>query len=81
MVDPASVQSRQELVAFITGLGQDLMANEAAWENSTLERYLEALAGWTSDMDGWFSNRKEVEPDQPTWSLVAQMLLAASMYE
>lgn len=43
--------------------------------------YLGALAAWIEDMPGWFANRGEKEPEQPTWALVAHMLRAASMRE
>jgi hypothetical protein len=52
-----------------------------AWENPTLDRYLEALAAWLTDLEGWYAHRQEPMPDQPDWSLVAQMLAAASVYE
>jgi hypothetical protein len=32
-------------------------------------------------MDGYFKNRGEKVPDTPTWQTLAQMLLAARMYE
>ena len=76
-----AVQSRGDLVAFIHALRSDLAANEPAWENPTLGRYLEALAAWTNDMDGAFHNQGKEVPPQPTWQLVAAMLYAAHRYE
>jgi len=76
-----SVQTRQDLAAFALELREDLIQNEARWENPTLERFLEAFAAWCTDMPGYFSNRGEQEPPQPSWNLVANMLMAASEYE
>ncbi|BCW08331.1 fumarylacetoacetate hydrolase family protein [Arthrobacter sp. NtRootA1] len=51
------------------------------WENSDLESFPEALSAWTRDMDGYFANLGEPVPDEPSWRLIAQMLLAARVYE
>ena len=75
------VQSRQDLIAFIAALRRDLERNEPEWENPTLDRYLEALAAWTEDMDGYFRNRGEEVPAEPSWRLIADMLYAAHIYE
>jgi hypothetical protein len=69
------------LADFIRELQTELQAGDVTWENPTLERYLGALAAWTEDMDGYFANQGLIEPAQPSWSLVARMLLAASLYE
>ena len=75
------VQSRHDLVAFIDALRGDLAANDSAWENPTLDRYLAALAAWTNDMDGYFHNQGQDVPPEPTWQLIAAMLYAAHLYE
>lgn len=33
--------------------------------NPTLDHYLEALAGWIRDLDGWFTNQGKPIPTQP----------------
>lgn len=80
-VEPEDVRSRADLAKFILQLRDDLVSNPDSWENPDLERYLEALGAWTADMDGWFANRGDNEPAQPSWSLVAHMLYAAVIYE
>lgn len=75
------VATREELADFVEALRADLVKNERDWENPTLERYLEALAAWIRDSPGYFLNRGESVPDEPSWSLVAQMLYAAHLYE
>lgn len=76
-----SVGSRADLVRFVSMLRDDLLANEESWENPSLDLYLEALGAWVKDMDGYFRNQNTVEPPQPSWRLVAQILFAASVYE
>lgn len=76
-----AVQSRQDLAAFVLELRENLLADDTEWENPPLERFLEALAAWCTDMPGYFHNLGRPQPQQPDWNLVAQMLLAASIYE
>ena len=76
-----AVRTRHDLARFVDALRRDLDANEEAWENPTLDRYLEALSGWIADMEGWFANRGVPEPEQPDWNLVGHMLYAAKVYE
>jgi hypothetical protein len=75
------VQTRHDLVGFIQTLHRDLATNGSEWENPTLDRFLEALAAWTEDMDGYFRNRGQKVPSEPTWQLIADMLHAAHLYE
>ena len=75
------VGAREELATFIPRLQNELVLNPHRWENCSLPAYLDALAAWVEDMDGYFKNRGEPVPASPTWKLVGQMLLAAGMYE
>jgi hypothetical protein len=75
------VETRDGLAEFIGDLLRDLSQRPENWENPTLDRYLEALSAWVSDMPGWFEGQGMSEPTEPSWTLVAQMLLAASIYE
>lgn len=75
------VRTREDLARFVGLLQEDLRVNVQEWENVTLEDFLSALGGWVSDMPGWFRNQGMAEPDQPTWNLLAQLLLAAAVYE
>jgi hypothetical protein len=77
-----TINTRQDLAEFIQALLEDLKANQEEWENPQLERYLEALAAWTKDMDGYFRNvQGHPAPEQPTWRLIGRMLIAARIYE
>jgi hypothetical protein len=80
-VDVDAVRTREDLARFVVALRQDLLANQAAWENPTLERFLGALAAWCIDMPGYFHNQGVEVPEQPDWNLVPRMLTAASIYE
>lgn len=76
-----TVSSREDLVVFIDGLADSLRDEPEVWENDTLERFLRAWSAWIEDMEGFFTGRNLQTPDTPSWSLVAEMLLAARVYE
>lgn len=75
------IQSKADLVEFIEALGRDLQENAESWENVTLENYLSALARWLEDSDGYYRNQNRPIPQSPSWRNVAEMLIAAKMYE
>ncbi len=76
----AAIQTRSDLVLFIQALRDDLRNRPQGWENMTLESFLEAIAAWTSDMDGYYRNVNAGEPI-PSWKTFGEMLIAASTYE
>lgn len=76
-----SIRSREDFVAFVKALRKDLCDNPTTWENTDLGRFLEALAAWVEDMDGFYSNQGKPVPQQPDWQIASDMLMAAKMYE
>ena len=77
----ADVETREDAAETVRAMLSDLRSHPGAWENATLERYLEALAASLTDLDGAYATRGEKLPDQPTWRLVAELLVMASDYE
>lgn len=73
--------SREELAAFLAELADSVVKEPERWENSDLVDFLRAWAAWLEDMDGYFLNQGEPVPSAPSWQLIAQMLLAARVYE
>ena len=53
----------------------------APWPNDSLETFLDGLAGWLEDCDGWYANRGEPAPESMDWTLFGQALEAACHYE
>ena len=80
--DISDVESRADLAAFVEALARDSSRNRAGWENVDLGRYLEAVAAWINDMDGYYDNlRGEPAPETPSWRTLARILATASIYE
>ena len=72
-VDPSSVETREDTIAVIGAMTADLHLHPEAWENPTLERFLEAL--------GALLESRWLQAEEPSWRLVAEALVSASGYE
>jgi hypothetical protein len=77
----ADVVTREDAARTVRSMLTDLQNHPGAWENSTLERFLEGLATSLTDLDTAYAVRGEQLPEQPTWRLVAELLVMASDYE
>jgi hypothetical protein len=75
-----TVQTQQAFSSFIRALRTDLKQNGQAWENADLDAFLEAIAGWVDDMDGYYLNRGMSAP-KPDWRVLAHLFAAARHYE
>ena len=79
--DYQQVHNYQHLATFLSAAADDLAHDPADWESVTLEDFLRAWAAWLEDSPGYYANRSEPFPQQPSWSDVAGMVLAAKVYE
>ncbi|WP_306320547.1 MULTISPECIES: hypothetical protein [unclassified Streptomyces] len=78
---PESVDSREELAAFVRFLRRSQAEEGSAWENADLPSFLEALAAWIDDADGWYRNTGRELPAEGDWRFFARALQAATVYE
>ena len=76
-----SVTSKEDLAELIDELRRDLVYNADTWENTDLATYLEAISAWLRDLDGYYENRGEPVPSNPSWKVMGEILLAARTYE
>ncbi len=83
-----AINSREELAAFIQDLAQDFTADPGAWGSLTVGTYLSALAAWLGSADAWSKNvirfgRPDLwlDPETPSWQLLALALHVARTYE
>ena len=76
-----SINSREEFIQFLDALRFNLSQNPSEWKNLSLEDFLEALSGWTQDMDGYYKNNNMSVPLSPSWRSLAEMFVAAKYYE
>ncbi len=55
-------------------------ADDPAWGNNSLARYLEAFGAWLADSDGYYLNQRRTAPSN-AWEVVNDALQAAAIYE
>ncbi|MET7912716.1 DUF7660 family protein [Streptomyces avermitilis] len=78
---PEYVDSREDLAAFVRSLQRGHAEGAGSWENADLPSFLEALAAWIDDADGWYSNAGRELPVSGDWTFFARALRAAAIYE
>jgi hypothetical protein len=77
---PQVIKSKEEFISLISKMLSN--ENAAGWENVTAHDYLEALARWIEDCDGFYSNLKiPMNTESASWQLFADALQAATVYE
>lgn len=76
-----SIQSKEDLVEFISALRADLKTNPSSWENMDLESFLEAMQSWMEAMEWYYKNHGRLMPNPPTWQVFADVLMGARIYE
>ena len=76
------VSDRKSFIEFIKLLNEDFIKNPAQWENNTLSDFLEAIGAYANDIQGYYDNSKQdINADDPTWQLFADIFKGATMYE
>ena len=80
-VDVSNVGTRDDLVDVIHSMVTDLRKHRHDWANTSLDDYLDALASSMEDIDQTYASRGETTPSQPSWRLVAELLVTASRYK
>ncbi|MFF3319360.1 hypothetical protein ACFYV5_28175 [Streptomyces sp. NPDC003035] len=78
---PDHVDSREDLASFIRSLHRSHADGRDSWENADLAGFLEALAAWIDDADGWYRNTGRELPANGDWRFFARALRAATVYE
>ncbi|GAA2713191.1 DUF7660 family protein [Actinoplanes palleronii] len=79
--DLAAVDSYADVARIVEQMRGDLRAHPDTWENPTLDRFLDALAASLEALEPLHTNRGEALPAQPTWKLLAEVLVMATGYE
>ncbi|WP_370413288.1 hypothetical protein [Streptomyces fradiae] len=78
---PDHVDSREDLVSFVRSLHRSYVDPGESWDNADLAGFLEALAAWIDDADGWHQSAGLELPTNGDWRFFARALRAATMYE
>lgn len=68
------IRSRADFLRFLDAFQKNVQSDD-------VRAYLEAIAGWTADMDGYYRNSGQAVPQDPNWDFIATLLYAGSIYE
>ena len=73
---------RKSFIQFIELLREDLLKNPSTWENRDLKSFLEAIAGYTEDIQGYYDHMgQKIDVDTASWQLIADIFKGATLYE
>lgn len=77
-----AIRTREEFIDFVRGLIENHRRHREEWGNDTVESFLFGLLGFCRDMEGYYRNLgQSVDVDRPSWRTLADLLLAARVYE
>lgn len=79
---PENVVDRQSFIEFCKTLLIEFENDNKSWENNTLSSFLEALAAYAQDVQGYYDFFKlGIDADNPSWRTFATILRGATVYE
>ena len=78
-MEPKQIETRDQLIAFISEVVSDHDSNGEQWENGDIRSFLEAMASWLQDCDGYY--RETLDVNVADWQIFADALVAARIYE
>jgi hypothetical protein len=77
-----NVVDRKSFIEFLELPRKDFSINEKSRENQNLGEYLGAMARYTEDIRGFYDNTAQnINADEPSWKLFADLVKGATMYE
>jgi hypothetical protein len=78
-VDPSDVETRDDFACFLSAVLTDFRSTgEEEWENGTLDRF---LGGMSTFADARVFDGPELDQEQASWRLFAEIVRAATAYE
>lgn len=75
------IRTREDFTSFLRSLKRDYLENSQSWENKDIAAFLEAMASWVEDMDGFYMNQGLPIPEKPDWKTFADILMGGKLYE
>ena len=76
------VTDRESFIRFLELLHRDYLNNKTKWENDQLATFIEAMAAYAHDIQGFYDNTgQNLNADIPSWKVFADILMGAKIYE
>jgi hypothetical protein len=80
--DASEVRTHADFVVVLEALLADYRdSGEAEWENATLDRFLDGLVALAEAWPQLCANHGEAMPEQPTWRMIAELIVGTTGYE
>ena len=74
--------TRENFIEFVESLRTDFLSDPSKWTNKTIDDYLEAIARYAQDIQGYYDNTGQaVNADNPDWKTFSDILKGATIYE
>ncbi len=74
--------TRKDFIEAVDNLRTDYNKNPEILENKTIDGFLEAIARYTDDIQGYYDNTgQNVDANKPDWKIFIDILKGASIYE
>lgn len=76
------VTDKRSFIEFIELLREDLLKNPTTWENNDLADFLEAMARYAGDIQGYYDNTgQKINSNEASWKVFSDLFKGASIYE
>lgn len=72
-----SIKNKSDFLKFLIEFKKDLIINKDEIENSTIDRYIEAMRGWLNDYEGLYYNMNWQIPQKIPWKTIGFILIAS----
>ena len=74
--------TREDFILVVENLKEDFLANQDKWTNTNIDDYLEAIARYARDIQGYYDNSAQtINANAPDWKTFSDILKGATIYE
>ena len=76
------VTDRNSFVEFLELFWEDYTENKAEWKNDELPDFIDAMMRYAVDIQDFYDDtRRPINADVPTWTVFADIMKGAKVYE
>ncbi|KAF2519941.1 hypothetical protein E0W68_01560 [Flavobacterium salilacus subsp. salilacus] len=76
------INDKEDFIEFVRELYEVFKTNPEKWENNTIELFLEAMAAYAKDIQGYYDNTNQnIDANKASWQVFADILSGARIYE
>lgn len=81
-INTKTINNREDFILFLQGFKDSLSRHPEEWENVKLPDFLEAMAAYTKDIQGYYNNTgQSLDANDASWKVFTDILMGAKIYE